>query len=57
MEHYHVWVLESLRQAGNAVTALVLLSNRFEYRNAAVRSAPPGSRCRVFKCRDHCKEG
>ena len=34
------------------VVALVILETNFEYRNAAVRSAPPGSLFRVFLCRE-----
>ena len=43
------------RKSGGAragVVALVRLETNFEYRNAAVRSAPPGSLFRVFLCRE-----
>ena len=35
------------------LVALVRLPTRFEYRNAAVRSVPPGSRFRVFQCEEN----
>ena len=48
MEHYHVWLSELV--AGRP--ALLMLLPRFQYRNAARRSAPPGSTYRVFVCRN-----
>ena len=59
MEHFHVWLLDTLagrlvsQDDAGSVTVLVRLNTRFAYRNAAVRSAPPGARFRVFKCAEH----
>ena len=36
------------------LTVLVRLPAVYDYRNAAVRSAPPGQRSRVFQCQDNC---
>ena len=52
MPHFHVWVIEELWSDRAGVVALVRLETSFEYRNAAVRSAPPGSLFRVFNCRE-----
>ena len=35
------------------LVAPVRLLTRFEYRNAAVRSVPPGSRFRVLQCEEN----
>ena len=59
MEHFHVWLLDTLagrlvsQDDAGSVTVLVRLNTRFAYRNAAVRSAPPDARFRVFKCAEH----
>ena len=53
MEHFHVWLSELV--AGRP--ALVMLLPRFQYRNAARRSAPPGSTYRVFVCRNPSCDG
>ena len=45
--------LSSVRSERAGVVALVRLETSFEYRNAAVRSAPGGSVFRVFVCREH----
>ena len=39
--------------SGLELVAPVRLPARFEYRNAAVRSVPPGSRFRVFQCEEN----
>ena len=52
MPHFHVWIVEEIWRGRAGVVALVRLETNFEYRNAAVRSAPPGSLFRVFLCRE-----
>ena len=52
MPHFHVWIVEEIWRGRASVVALVRLETNFEYRNAAVRSAPPGSLFRVFLCRE-----
>ena len=44
MPHFHVWIVEEIWRGRAGVVALVRLETNFEYRTAAVRSAPPGSR-------------
>ena len=53
MAHYHVWIVEELWSERAGVVALVRLETSFEYRTAAVRSAPGGAVFRVFVCREH----
>ena len=52
MPHFHVWIVEEIWRGRAGVVALVRLETNFEYRTAAVRSAPPGSLFRVFLCRE-----
>ena len=52
MPHFHVWIVEEIWRGRAGVVALVRLETNFKYRNAAVRSAPPGSLFRVFLCRE-----